>query len=457
MRSSVGQMLLSVAVVLEAGAALAGGPAALRMAAFHCDATPPIGHPLVGGFSKPVQTVEDPLEARGIVLEDQHGRYVLCALDWCGLANSSYWLVRRKVAEAAGTEESRIAVHCLHQHTVPLADGLGRELMEKAAGQSKAIPMFDPAVLERLADRMAAAVRESLGRLEPFDRVGTGQARVERVASSRRILLADGTIATRMSSTKDPKLQALPEGKIDPYLKTITLARGDTPLVRLHYYATHPQSFYGDGRVSSDVPGLARRQVEGADGVFQVYFTGCAGDVAMGKYNDGAPQARSELTARLADAMKASIRSTQFQPVNRLTWRVVPLLLPLRNEGRFTVDRQREVLDDPAAPNAARIDAATYLAFAQRIDRPILLTSLELGGAMILHLPGEPMVEYQLAAQRMAPDTFVAVAGYGEYDPIYVCTEAAFSEGGYEPTEAWSAPHSEQILKKAIHDLLGRP
>ena len=98
------------------------------------------------------------------------------------------------------------------------------------------------------------------------------------MASSRRIPTGDGKIIGRMSSTTDPKLQALPEGHIDPMLKTITLARGEAPLVRMHYYATHPQSLYGDPRACSDVPGFARKRMEDKEGVFQIYFTGCDSD-----------------------------------------------------------------------------------------------------------------------------------------------------------------------------------
>ena len=38
----------------------------------------------------------------------------------------------------------------------------------------------------------------------------------------------------------------------------IRLARAGKPLVRLHYYASHPQTKYGDGRASSDMVGDAR-------------------------------------------------------------------------------------------------------------------------------------------------------------------------------------------------------
>ena len=64
------------------------------------------------------------------------------------------------------------------------------------------------------------------------------------------------------------------EGYIDPFLKTITFARGGRPLVRLHYYATHPQSFYLDGRISIDFPGMARERLQEIENTPQIYFTG---------------------------------------------------------------------------------------------------------------------------------------------------------------------------------------
>lgn len=66
----------------------------------------------------------------------------------------------------------------------------------------------------------------------------------------------------------DPELAAASEGFVDPMLKTITLASGKMPLVRLHYYATYPQTFCCDGRASFDFVGITRETVERNEGVF---------------------------------------------------------------------------------------------------------------------------------------------------------------------------------------------
>lgn len=424
--------------------------AGLRVATFRCDVTPPLGgHPII--WLTPLAEVEEPLLAKGIVLDDGQARYVVCAVDWCGLSNSSHLLFRSKIAAAAGTDVSHVAVQCIHQHTAPYTDGDAQRLLDREKDPPRYV---DLKFLQEATDRLAASVKRSLGEFRPFDSVGTGQAKVERVASTRRVPVEGGKVLTRWSSCTDPKLRAMTEGKIDPVLRTITLAEGDKPLVRMHYYATHPQSFYGDPRASSDVPGFARERLQRKEKVFQIYFTGCAGDVTMGKYNDGTRRARDELTDRLYAAMEASAASTRLAPAGRLGWRTVPLVLPLRTDAGYTVDEARTKMADPKVDAVARVRAAIRVAFAGRIDRPLELSVLRIGRVQILHLPGECMVEFQLFAQRLRPEDFVAVAAYGDLGPGYICTEASFSEGGYEPSASRVAPKSEAALKRAIRRLL---
>jgi hypothetical protein len=370
------------------------------------------------------------------------------------VCNSTHRLFRRKMAEAAGTEASCVAVHTIHQHTAPMGDGDAFRLLDQLDNPPPHLP---PKFFDETADRLAAAVRESLGGLRPFDSIGLGQAKVERVASSRRVPAEGGGIRVRWSSCKDPDLRAAPEGYIDPFVKTITFAQDGKPLARLHYYATHPQSFYGDPRASYDFPGIAREAFQAKEGVFQVYFNGCGGDVTAGKYNDGSPQARDELAARLLAGLEASAAATRFVPAERIEWRTVPVVLPLRTDPGYTpADSRAYMLNAQIEPSTRIYRGAMRIAFARRIDEPIELSALAIGPVRILHLPGEAMVEFQLYAQRLVPDEFVAVAAYGDCGPGYVCTERAFEEGGYEPTDSMVAPASERVLKAAIRQLLGR-
>ena len=80
---------------------------------------------------------------------------------------------------------------------------------------------------------------------------------------------------------------------------------------------------------------------------------------------------------------------------------------------------------------------------------------LAIGNLRILHLPGEPMVEFQLFAQRSAPQHFVAVAGYGDGGTGYLCTRESYAQGGYEPGATLISPDGEAVIKAALRQLLG--
>jgi hypothetical protein len=423
----------------------------LQVATFRCEVTPDPGEPLI--WVVPALKIESPLWGKGVVLQEGSSRYVLCALDWCGVAGSTDRLFREKIAAAAGTPLSQVALQSVHQHSAPYIYGDAYGLLR----QLKSPPlMMTNEFLQRVADRLAQNVRDALARLEPFDQIGTGQARVEQVASSRRNLREGKVIVRYSTGGTDPVLAALPEGFIDPWLKTITLASGGRPLVRLHYYASHPQTFCCDGRISGDFVGDAREALENEEKVFQIYFTGCAGDITVGKYNDTTLEARRALELRLGRGMKASIAATRFTPAVKLKWRHASFSPPLLKRA-----------DAPSGFSSSPLDLLSRLSGPEVYTKAISIvyaqnppglpaSSLELGNTWILQLPGEPMLEFQRFAQGERPGEFVAVAGYGDLSPGYLCTDQAFTEGGYEITDTNVGPGTEESVKKVIRLLLGK-
>jgi hypothetical protein len=425
---------------------------ALRLASFRCDVTPPLGHPLCGGWIEPARTVDDPLQALGVILLGSGKPIVLCAVDWCGLRNDAHRVWRQALADAVHTAPENVAVQCVHQHNAPFADMGAQELVEAANGP----PTLDRKFFADVVGRLAAAAGASLGRTTPLTHIGIGQAKVEEVASNRRILGADGKVKyVRYSATRDPATRAEPEGLIDPWLKSLSFWNGPKPLAALHYYATHPMSYYGDGRVTSDFCGLARQKRQGEDpDVLQVYFTGCAGNVTAGKYNDGAPTNRTALRDRVYNAMAAAWKTARRHPVAGWQWRVLPVKLPPRIEQSFGDEESRQTLANQKLSKARRINAAYQMAWRKRLDRPIELTCLDLGSVLVLHLPGEPFIEYQLKAQHLRTDAIVCTAGYGDGGPGYIPTARAYFEGGYEPTVALAGPASEDIIHGAMAKLL---
>ena len=162
--------------------------------------------------------------------------------------------------------------------------------------------MFNVQFARETMSRAADAARDALGRAEVITHVGSGQAKVEKVASARRILGPDGKVQhTRWTATKDPEVRSLPEGN-DRSLREsrFSFYNGDKLLTVLTYYATHPQSYYRLGASETDFPGRARIIREDVLGVTQIHFNGAGGNVAAGKYNDGSHDNRTRLAGRLA-------------------------------------------------------------------------------------------------------------------------------------------------------------
>src|SRR5262249_24180786 len=159
------------------------------------------------------RAVDDPLRALGVVLLGGGAPIVLCAVDWCGLRNDAHLSWREALAAAAHTTAERVHVHCVHPHDAPFADTGAQNRIEAAgAPASLDCEFFDRAVADA-----AAAVKKSLATTTPFNHIGTGKAKVEQVASNRRIVGADGKVrGTRTSATRDVKLRSEPEGLIDP-------------------------------------------------------------------------------------------------------------------------------------------------------------------------------------------------------------------------------------------------
>lgn len=432
----------SLAATLAAPLLTRSAQPAVRIAPFRADATPPLGQPLI--WTDPATQILDPLWAKGLVLDDGAQRIVLCAVDWCGLGSSVHRLFTSRIAEAANTSPSRVSVHVVHQHTAPYVDGDGIDLLRKL---SKPPLLISAQALDLITGRIAAAVAKACTQLQPVDRIGLAETAVDSVASARRILEDDKLLIRFSTSGKDPKMAALPVGPIDRTLRTLTFARGSQPLARLHYYATHPQTFCCDGRVTADFVGAARERIEREEGLPHIYFTGCSGDVTVGKYNDSTPPARDALAQRLYAALKSSSSSTRYTPMPTLAWKTASLLPPKRTaplpdlaamEGRSGQDLYR---------------AAILIAFARRTE-PLHLSALHLGPAILLHLPGEPMLHFQNLARREAHSKTVLVAGYGDISPGYLCTEEAFRQGGYEPSASNAGPGLEVGLSKAIRELV---
>jgi hypothetical protein len=444
----------TAAVVLVAKSSVTTPANGLRLATFDVDATPPVGSAMA---YDPVKRIDEmSLRCRGIVLLGAGQPMAVCALDWIGIANEGQDAFCAALAEAAGTTPDRVAVHTIHQHDAPGCDFTAERLIRRLG--LKVYGRFEGSFHRRVIWRMADAVREALPHAQPVTHFGCGVAEVREVASNRRIMGPDGKVrATRYTTARDPKLRAEPVGVIDPQVSVLSFWNDKSPLAVLSYYACHPQSYYRTGVPSPDFPGIARFiRGQAVPEALHVHFNGAGGNIGAGKYNDGNKENRMLLAGRLADGMKRAFEATQKVSLTAkdVGWQCVPVALPLAthlNEAELV----KALKTEPARGYIAKADQLAWLECCQA-GHKVPITCMRVGQARVLHLPGELLVEYQLAAKAMRPDLQVMMAAYGEYGPGYIGLASAYGEGGYETSKGASnvAPEVEAVLMRAMRQLL---
>ncbi|MGH2465116.1 MAG: hypothetical protein ACRDGI_06615 [Candidatus Limnocylindrales bacterium] len=433
-------------------------PAAWTLHTFSADVTIPIGHPCMGGGIAPARIVVDPLEAIGFVLAGGTlaRPIVLVSVDWCEIRNDTYDAWRAELAVVAGTDPERVLVTAIHQHDAPVVDIEAQRLLDArhAAGAVCDVE-FATSSIDLVARALATAL-EGPGRR--VTHLGLGKAMVDRVSSNRRYVRSDGSVAyDRTSASHTAEAHSAPEGLIDPWLRTLSFWDGEEPILALSSYAVHPMSYYGTGEVSADFIGIARRARQQAlPGVVQVYASGCSGNVTAGKYNDGARSNRQVLAARIEEAMAEAWSATERVPLESASFRTAKLRFePRTGAGHTPADLESRLANDEAPFDQCL--AALALSWQQRTGagRPIDLPVLDLGSAILVLLPGEAYVEYQLLAQGLRPDAFVMALGYGESATGYIPTALQIAEDDENLGDwYWVSPTAEQVLSDGLRAAL---
>ncbi|MEQ9439233.1 MAG: hypothetical protein RIG62_09295 [Cyclobacteriaceae bacterium] len=428
----------------------------IRVGVFQVNVTPPIGSPVAYA---PARSITDSLSARGVVILSDEAPVVVCAVDWLGIANEGMEQWKESLAKAAHTTVDRVTIHALHQHDGVRCDFTVESILEEyGLGGTR----FDTAFLKKTIQGVAGAVGVAYEEAIPVTHLGFGKAKVEKVASNRRILGEDGTVKViRWSKSTDSVAIAAPEGLIDPWLQCVSFWDEEKPVAVMTYYAVHPQSYYGEGDVTSEFVGIARNdRQETLGGVPHIHFNGAGGNVAAGKYNDGSKEKRPLLAQRMEEGMRQAWENTVKTPIKKggMAWKSTDVELPVGHHLEET--SLRNILSSDSTTDNEKLAAAKHLAWLLRHQsgKKITVSSLRLGDVWMLNLPGELFVEYQLAAQQMRPEGHVVTAAYEEYGPGYIGTEAAYAQGGYETSERASrvSPEVEGVLINAIEEVLNK-
>src|SRR5688500_11162812 len=96
-------VLISVQLVIAAQLPAQTAKRLFRAGAATSNITPPLGEPIVGGFTpRPAKHIHDELHARCLVLDDGQTRLGIVLCDNVGIPREVYDEARRQIAETAG-------------------------------------------------------------------------------------------------------------------------------------------------------------------------------------------------------------------------------------------------------------------------------------------------------------------------------------------------------------------
>jgi hypothetical protein len=421
----------------------------MEFSTFRVDVTPPTGTRLAYVIN---ERVDSPIFVCGILLEDAGLRVAVVACDFIYIWGGVWLEWRRALAGAIGVPDEQVLLHSVHQHdSMRIAPEMNEFLTPGA--QSWVDEEYCRRTLEKICQAAHAAAN---GQWIAVEKIMAAERRVHGLASNRRMLDSEGRwVVSRISMCRHPELRARPTGVIDPFLRTIALMGKDSlPLAALHFYASHPMAAYMRNGVSRDVPGVALDHLarSSENEAFHLYLTGCAGNVSFGKYFTGDKEESLQLLGeRLGRELVKNMECLEEISAPGLSLASADFELPL--------------VPDIAQVGARELaEAGTYHRFGMAkvlIGRDLekwkncRLQRLSFGDRThLLSFPSEVCVEYQLYAQSLLPEHFVACAAYANGIYHYIPTDQMFEEGGYEVIGSVVAPGIERRFKAAISQLL---
>jgi hypothetical protein len=332
------------------------GVAGLRAAIAVRVVTPEPLLPVVGGIgpSHPVTRKDGELTVRALVFEEESNRVAIVSADFLGFPSL---LGNKARAAVSGVPAKNILIGATHTHSAPdcygFPDGKG--------GTSS-----DPKYLELVCRRMAEAINQAVGELQPAQlKIATGPAK--------------GKIAFNYYA----------EHLYDPRCHVIqALDTSGKPIATLVNYAIHPEVLgSGVGICSPDLIGPLYDELAARGGGTGIFMNSAQGGMvtADNRLANGGEAGTWDECRRigtlLADEALRIVQSAPIQSAPSLFCASRPLMLPVDSPGMRELLKQMSGFDASAGNN--------------------LITQLNLvnlGNAQILTIPGEalPNIGYYL-------------------------------------------------------------
>jgi hypothetical protein len=358
--------------------------------------------------------VHDELSASALCFSCDGTSALLITADLIGFSHAFVDEVKGRIAARTGIPSENILMSAVHNHGGPVI----RTYEDSVSGPNDE---YINVLKEKLVTLAADASRKAV----PF-RMGTAKG-VCRLNINRRAVFADGSI----------RLGRNPDGVCDHEVAVARFEDFDGGLlaVLVNWPCHGTASGQDNCRITGDWPGAAARTIRklaGKDLVVAV-TAGASGDInpIYGPGNDF-----DEIEAvgyHVGNVAWKALSAAETYPVRSLEATAAVMTFPGKK----------------ACP-----DHYPRTSYESGPDVEVRLTALKIGGLVLCGVSGELMNEMGLAVKERSPFAATMIVTHGNGSSGYICTDKAFSEGGYEVQVTRLMPGAEKPLVGKLLELI---
>jgi hypothetical protein len=406
---TIAALTSALAVLASVGAAKppAAAPAPrLQAGAAAVKITPSLTRPVyIAGYelNRVAESVHDDLWARALVLDDGTTRMAVVSLDLVGVSNQRVSKFRERIRSVPN---ENVLIACTHVHSGPDSLGLW--------GPNFTTTGVDPLYMDRLSDRIAAAVDLAATSLRPV-RLTAGSTTVP-----------DGLMHNSREPIQDKELTAL-RFQAEDGLTVATVIN----------YGGHPE-INKSKALTSDYVGPLRDAVEQRFGGVALFLNGALGGMVTPKISGHTFEEVERVGRGVGQsAVTALERAAPIAP-GFIAIRRRPLRLPLENDG-FKLLSGVHVLDTQAKDGTV----------------PTEVWRVDLGPITWMTIPGEILPKPALALKAKMPGKYKMIVALGNDELGYILDPEDFDTKRYSYEKSMSVGKKTwPLLFDAAQDLL---
>ena len=424
---------------------------------------PPMGIP-VRGYYKPrfAEGILDDLEVVALALQLGETKVLLINIDHCGVEQNLCADFRKAASERTGVPDENIIISQTHTHTGPALEKNSKDELVKA---------YTDFVNGRIADAAQFAVEDLKDA-----KMGYGKGTAPNVAFVRRYVMKDGSLKTN-PGVNNPDI-VRPVGETDESVNVIRFDREGAETIVFVNFANHPD-VVGGCKISSDWPGLLRRNVEKTlDNTKCIFFNGAQGDVnhvnvhpkggdLNGMFMDFDDVSRgyshAEYIARVVlGGVLQAYDKVNYIDADKLVAKQKVMNLPSNMPRPEDMPEAHRINDlhnagkDSELPYEGMM-LTTVVAEAARMVRlengpeafSMLLSALVIGPVAIIGIPGEPFTGIGLGLKKVQGYDMILPCCLTNGSEGYFPMQDSYDEGGYEARSSkFKAGVAERIIKE---------